>query len=103
MRGTALNWVYTPNRVRPRQDISERRGQNLVRNLGATVGKLDEINPVIQTRARTLQSPGTASQYGSDSSLLPPRLFAFAVGGHDIPDRSKIKAQATPAHTCTCT
>ena len=100
MRGTELDWAYTPKRVRPRQDISKRRGQNLARNLGHAVGKLDEINPVIQARARTLQSPRAASQYGSDSCLLSPCRFALAVGGDDVPDKKQRHKlhQLTHAH-----
>ena len=98
MRGTALSWVYTPKRVRPRQDISERRGQHLVRNLICTVGELDEINPVIQARSRTLQSPRAASQDGSNSCLLSPRRFALTVGGDDVPDKKQQQKLRQPTH-----
>ena len=98
MRGTALNWVCAPKSVRPRQDISKRRGQNLARNLVCAVGKLNEINPVIQARARTLQSPRAASQYGSDPRLLAPHRFALAVGGDDIPAKKQKQKPRQPTH-----
>ena len=98
MHGPALDLACTPERVRPRQDISECRGQNLVRNLGAAVGKLDEINPVIQARSRTLQSPRAASQYGSDSCLLSPRRFALAVGRDDVPGKKQQQKIRQPTH-----